>query len=80
MKKKIRHINKPVFTELTSFINEDNITLNQKKEMVFDIPPMSFESTLDKLLDGTTSYDKNKLADLQVKELWRMFGKHIYGA
>jgi hypothetical protein len=47
---------------------------------VFDIPPMSFESALDKLLDGATSYDNNKLADLQVKELWRMFGKHIYGA
>lgn len=36
-------------------------------------------------LEGTDGFlpkkrDEGKLADLQVKTLWRMFGKHIYGA
>jgi hypothetical protein len=32
------------------------------------------ESTLNRKRDNA------KLADMQVKTLWRMFGKHIYGA
>ena len=79
MKSRIRRINKPVLTQLNSFINDSNVSLNMKKELIFDIPPISFESTLEKLMDGSSTQENGKLAELQVKELWRMFGKYIYG-
>jgi hypothetical protein len=55
MKNRIRRINKPVFTQLNSFINDSNASLNLKKELIFDIPPISFESTLEKLMDGSST-------------------------
>jgi hypothetical protein len=55
MKNRIRRINKPVFTQLNSFINDSNVSLNLKKELIFDIPPISFESTLEKLMNGSST-------------------------
>lgn len=46
-------INKPVFEELNSFIHEKNAKAYQKKELVFDYPPITFESTFEKLFDGS---------------------------
>jgi hypothetical protein len=53
LKSHIRMINKPVFVELNSFIHEKNADAYQKKELVFDYPPITFESTFEKLFDGS---------------------------
>ena len=56
--------------------------------MVFEFPPLLFDDALQAILleaeeeEATLNRkrDNGKLADMQVKTLWRMFGKHIYGA
>lgn len=52
MKSWIRYTIKPVFGELKSFIKDNNLKATQKRELVFDYPPITFESTFDKLFDG----------------------------
>jgi len=81
---RIRQINKPVFADLNNFINDNNIKATKKRELTFDFPPITFSDTIQKLIDegainDRDQIDEGKLADMQVKELWRLFGKYIYG-
>jgi len=50
-----------------------------KKELIFGYPPMQFKDTSDVVNSGSEYVDEQHLVEKQVKGLWGLLGKHIYG-
>ena len=77
-----------MFGELNKYIQGKNEDSANTEDLVFEFPPLLFNDLLEAMLieaDETDASlnrkrDNGNLAEQQVHTLWKMFGKHIYGA
>ena len=77
-----------MFSQLNKYIQGKNEDFNNTEDLVFEFPPLLFNDILEAMLieadenDASLNRkrDNGKLAEQQVHTLWKMFGKHIYGA
>jgi hypothetical protein len=66
---------------LRDFIHDNNVKMTIKKELIFGYPPMQFKDTSDVVVNEHVGedVDERHYVEKQIKGLWGLLGKHIYG-